>query len=209
MPGEAQKENAEVFVNVRMSQSLVDRLDKCVGGEKTSRSKKVIQAVEFLVGAHECPRCHTLNAQGSVVCSVCQANLQESELLVKIKALKLYLKDYEKENPLSDNNEKYGICFTFVNGGKLRCFISQMCMKDPDKLDFEDDNEYREAKELYEEMKHDDLIDEDGFSEEVRIPVPDTELEKYKKMVKINQDNDLDGVLSLSLMRSMNEHNVK
>ncbi|HJK78900.1 MAG TPA: ribbon-helix-helix domain-containing protein [Methanocorpusculum sp.] len=67
----------DVFVNVRMSPDLVEKLDLIKKRRKTNRTKEVIRAVEFLVDAIECPRCGTLNSEKSVVCSVCQTNLIE------------------------------------------------------------------------------------------------------------------------------------
>jgi len=71
----AESGSDDVFVNVRMSRDLVEKLDsiKCERG--TNRTKEVVRAVEFLVSSLTCPRCGALNPQNGVQCAVCGTKL--------------------------------------------------------------------------------------------------------------------------------------
>lgn len=64
-----------VPVSLRMRADLVDELDELKWKNRSDRSKEILRACEFLVKAVECPQCGTLNAQNSVVCSVCKTDL--------------------------------------------------------------------------------------------------------------------------------------
>lgn len=81
MVEEAQK-TTDTFVNIRMPNALVEKLDHLKDIRGTNRTKEVIRAVEFLVDAKTCTKCGALNPVNGVNCSVC------GEKLINLKMLR-------------------------------------------------------------------------------------------------------------------------
>lgn len=67
--------DTDVFVNVRISRNLADKLDKYKEKRGTNRSIEVTRAIEFFVNSLECPVCGAINNGNGVLCSCCGAKL--------------------------------------------------------------------------------------------------------------------------------------
>lgn len=68
----------DVVMGLRVPAPLAKRLDDYVSARGTNRSLEINRAIEFLVSAEECSKCHTLNAAGSHFCSKCHSLLWDS-----------------------------------------------------------------------------------------------------------------------------------
>lgn len=175
----AQMESNDIFVNVRMPRTLVEKLDKFEEKENLTRSKKVIRAVEFLSESRVCPRCHTINAKNSVICSVCKSDFAVFDIVKAIEAVKLYIEDYKLERPLLDESRKYDYSFKLR---PLRFFIVEKR-----KIDLSNKDDYEFSQEFA------DWIDEDGYVEEGTANVPMEIMNQY--LCKVTDDqiiNSLD-----------------